>query len=353
MVAGKLLTKAAAPVVKEVVSPFVKRLFKGVKIPTNVNKVASNLNKIDQKTILSSIKQEGPELSKGWQNMLTNAGSDNVEVRLAAFEELEGSLKRFRSESKLIQKENRIEDILYKDAKDTRPPDLAQMGKEVEAGLREAPKELTDRTEEIDDLVSRGLLDRKPETRFEAIFLGTDKFDDPKDINRMIRQFRTDNKPLGRTEQTILRPQQRGMTVRLGREGKLTLGEDEGFYLKTPKGSHAHHWNPLAVMDKVVEGMSPKQVKSFIKYIEKELGIFSGNHIGNLRQLPEGIHKMLHRRLEELGYNPTTLQSFVGASLSQRKAFMKKLKLDFDKLEKEIFQEMMVAKHGQYNPQPQ
>ena len=52
--------------------------------------------------------------------------------------------------------------------------------------------------------------------------------------------------------------------------------------------------------------------------MEKELGIFSGNHIGNLRQLPENVHRMLHKRLEDLGYNPTTLQSFLGTSLSQQ-----------------------------------
>ncbi len=38
--------------------------------------------------------------------------------------------------------------------------------------------------------------------------------------------------------------------------------------------------------------------------MEKELGIFSGNHIGNLRQLPENVHRRLHRQLEDLGYDP-------------------------------------------------
>ena len=43
MVAGKLLTKAAAPVVEEVVSPFVKRLFQGVKIPPKTQKLVGCL----------------------------------------------------------------------------------------------------------------------------------------------------------------------------------------------------------------------------------------------------------------------------------------------------------------------
>lgn len=350
MVAGKLLTKAAAPVVEEVVSPFVKRLFKGVKVPTKTQKIVGELNKIDQKTILSSIKQE-PEAAQGWQNMFMNAGSDDVEVKLAAFEELNQSLTRFRGEAKLQQKENRIDDMFYKDAKNTQPPNLGQMGQDIQSGKTAPPEQLFDFSNEIKELVKEGKLPRGPQNRFEAIALGTNKFDDEQGINRMIRRFRSEKLPLGRTEQTILRPQQRGMTKRLQRESDLTLGKDEGFYVGTPTGSHAHHWNPLALMDKVVDGLSPKQSKSFIRYVEKELGIFSGNHMGNLRQLPENVHRMLHRRLEDLGYDPRTLKSFLGASLKERKAFMKKLKVDFDKLEEDIFREMMINKGNQAGPQ--
>ena len=350
MAVGKLVTKAAAPVVEEVVSQFTKRLFRGAKIPPKTQKIVGGLNKIDQKTILSSIKKE-PEIAEGWKNMFINAGSDDMEVKLSAFEELNQSLTRFRGEAKLEQKENRIDDMFYTDSKNTAPLDLTQMGQDVKSKQAIIPDQLSDLTEQITKDVEEGKLARGPQTRFEAIALGTNKFVDDKGVNRMIRRFRSEKLPLGRTEQTMLRPQQRGMTTRLKREQNLTLGKDEGFYLNTPKGSHAHHWNPLAVMDKVIEGLSPKQSKSFIRYVEKELGIFSGNHIGNLRQLPENVHRMLHKRLEDLGYNPTTLQSFLGTSLSQRKAFMKKLKLDFDKLEKEIFQEMMINKGNQAGPQ--
>ena len=350
MAVGKLVTKAAAPVVEEVVSPFVKRLFKGVKVPAKTQKIVGDLNKIDQKTILSSIKKE-PEIAEGWKNMFINAGSDDVEVKLSAFEELNQSLTRFRGEAKLQQKENRIDDMFYTDAKNTAPPNLTQMGQDIQSGKVAPPEQLSDLTGEINKAVEEGRLPRGPQTRFEAIALGTNKFDDEKGINRMIRRFRSEKLPLGRTEQTMLRPQQRGMTKRLQREQDLTLGKDEGFYLGTPKGSHAHHWNPLALMDKVVAGLSPKQSKAFIRYVEKELGIFSGNHIGNLRQLPENVHRRLHRQLEDLGYDPRTLKSFLGASLKERKAFMKKLKLDFDRLEEEIFSEMMINKGNQPGPQ--
>lgn len=373
MVAGKLLTKAAAPIVEEVVSPFVKRLFKGVKVPTKTQKIVGELNKIDQKTILSSIKQE-PEAAQGWQNMFMNAGSDDVEVKLAAFEELNQSLTRFRGEAKLQQKENRIDDMFYKDAKSVEPdqgiestlfggPDakpitsdqMSEFGRQIESKQIEAPQGLTNRNEEIADLARRGLLEREPKNRFEAIFFGSKEFTDEKDIPRIIRRFRSstlDDIGLGRTDIAANRRRDRGRPgVRIGREGKLTLGEDQGFYAGTPKGSHAHHWTPLAVLDKVVEGMSPKQITGFLTYMEKELGIFGGNHLGNLRQLPSNIHNMLHRRLDDLGYNPQSLKSFLGASLKERKAFMKKMKLDFDKLEEDIFREMMIRKGNQAGPQ--
>ena len=115
MAVGKLVTKAAAPVVEEVVSQFTKRLFRGAKIPTKTQKIVGKLNEIDQKTILSSIRKE-PEIAEGWQNMFINAGSDDMEVKLSAFEELNQSLTRFRGEAKLEQKENRIDDMFYTDA---------------------------------------------------------------------------------------------------------------------------------------------------------------------------------------------------------------------------------------------
>ena len=354
---SKLVTKAASQVAEPVLSKFSRFLFKGVDdIPSGALKFADNLNKIDRKTIINSAKQEGPELLGQWRNMITNAGSDDLNTRLLAKEELHSAFQRFRGESKLIQKDNRIEDILMKNSNSQvlTGKELAENAKRIQQGLQEFPQELKDRTLEIEDLVKQGKLERAPQDRFEAIALGTDHFDDPKGgttINRMIRQYRTESKPWGRTEQTILRPGQRGQTKRLKLEALLTRDGDKGFYLRTPEGFEAHHWNPLAVLGRVVEGMNAGKVKSFLNWIETDLKLFSGNDIGNLRQLPKQIHNILHRRLEELGYNPTTLKSFAGASLAKRKAFMKKLAADLEVLEKEIFQQVMEHKHGQYNPQ--
>ena len=102
-------------------------------------------DKIDQKTILSSIRKE-PEIAEGWKNMFINAGSDDVEVKLSAFEELNQSLTRFRGEAKLQQKENRIDDMFYKDAKNTVPPDLQQMGQDIQSGKVAPPEQLSDLT---------------------------------------------------------------------------------------------------------------------------------------------------------------------------------------------------------------
>ena len=225
--------------------------------------------------------------------------------------------------NKAVEPDQSIESTLFggTDAKPITSDQMAEFGRQIESKQIKAPQGLENRNEEIADLARRGLLEREPQNRFEAIFFGSKEFTDEKDIPRIIRRFRSktlDDIGLGRTDIAANRRRDRGRPgVRLGREGKLTLGKDKGFYAGTPKGSHAHHWTPLAVLDKVVEGLPPNQVKTFLKYMETDLGIFGGNHIGNLRQLPSNVHNMLHRRLDAMGYNPQTLQSFAKASLTQ------------------------------------
>ena len=276
------------------------------------------------------------------------------------YQENVSSYERVRARARAaVEPKQSIESALFgdPDAKPITSDELTELGKQIESKGITAPQGLENRNEEIADLARRGLLERKPQNRFEAIFFGSKEFTDEKDIPRIIRRFRSktlDDIGLGRTDIAANRRRDRGRPgVRLGREGKLTLGKDEGFYAGTPKGSHAHHWTPLAVLDKVVEGLPPNQVKTFLKYMETDLGIFGGNHIGNLRQLPSNVHNMLHRRLDAMGYNPQTLQSFAGASMTQRKAFMKKMKADFDVLEEEIFREMMINKGNQLGPKLQ
>ena len=223
---------------------------------------------------------------------------------------------------------------------------LKERGLAIKSGELEPPDHLHDWSTEIAELVKQGKIERAPNTRFEAIALATSKFDDTKGINRMIRRFRSEKLPLGRTEQTQLRPGQRGMTKRLKLEEALTLGKDEGFYLHTPTGSHAHHWNPLALLGKVTDGLSKKAKEAFLLDLQDNLNLFSGNHIGNLRQLPTEIHDNLHRALEKLGYNPNTIKSFAGKSVEERRAFMVKFNKDLQELEGDIFDKMMKSKHG-------
>ena len=230
---------------------------------------------------------------------------------------------------------------------------ITSLGKGIKKGKIKPPDYLHDWSTEIAELVNKGKLTRAPNTRFEAIALGTNKFDDTEGINRMIRRFRSEKLPLGRTEQTVLRPKQRGMTKRLNLEEMLTLGKDKGFYLNTPTGSHAHHWNPLAVLGKVTDGMPKKTREAFLKSIQDELGLFSGNHIGNLRQLPSEVHTKLHQTLDRLGYNPQKIKSFKGKSIEERFAFMEQFNQNLMRVEEEMFTDVMKYKHGKnWAPKP-
>lgn len=219
--------------------------------------------------------------------------------------------------------------------------------------LGEVPTTLSNRTAELETRVKEGTLDRMPQDRIEAILLGTNKFTDEGGVNRIVRRFHSEKLPLGRTEQEMLRPKQRGMTTRLEREERLTPKGDQGFYLGTPKGSHAHHWNPLKLMDEITNGLTDKQRNSFINKVQKDLGIYSGNHIANLRQLPDSIHTVLHKRLDKAFQAMTgkSLQNFKmsfdegKAGMQQRMEFMRMFKEVLEEEERFIFSEMMKKTH--------
>lgn len=219
--------------------------------------------------------------------------------------------------------------------------------------LGEVPTTLSNRTAELEARVQEGTLDRMPQNRIEAILLGTNKFTDEGGVQRIIRRFHTEALPLGRTDQEILRRGHRGMTKRLERERRLTPDGDQGFYTKTPVGSHAHHWNPLKLMDEVTAGLTTKQRNSFIKKVEKELGIYSGNHLSNLRQLPDSIHTVLHQRLDK-AFAAMTGKSLNNFKISfdpgkqgmdQRMDFMRQFKDVLEEEEGFIFSEMMKRAH--------
>ena len=352
--AGKALAKLAI----EGGQQFLKRMGKAKTLPKLSGITTDNI----VKHVDANKGVDIPDIETMFKGMVNGDGAsytafdefDSTKMAANKYQENVSGYERIR---RAVEPKESIESTLFggSNPQPITSDELTELGKQIESKGITAPQGLEKRGEEISNLVDKGLIERGPQNRFEAIFFGSKEFTDEKDVDRIIRRFRSstlDDIGLGRTDIAKNRRRDRGLKgVRVDREGKLTLGEDEGFYVGTPKGSHAHHWTPLAVLDKVVDGLSPKQVKTFLKYMENDLGIFGGNHIGNLRQLPSNIHNMLHRRLDALGYNPQTLKSFAGSTLAQRKAFMKKMKADFDKLEEEIFREMMIRKGNQAGPQ--
>ena len=347
---------------KEAVELGVKKIAPAVK-----KFVKENLSEINADIFSDMAKHNPPAFNDMYQKIDTITKTQDQVLRedlgvtvLQDFDKIKADRQRLQTArevqntlNKAVEPDQSIESTLFggPDAKPITSDQMAEFGRQIKSKEITAPKKLTNRNEELATLQRKGLLEREPQNRFEAIFFGADEFVNEKDVPTIIRRFRSQRYDLGRTDIAANRRRDRGGGIRLDREGRLTLGEDQGFYAGTPKGSHAHHWTPLAVLDKVVDGMSPKQVKTFLKYLEKELGIFGGNHIGNLRQLPDNVHNFLHRRLDAMGYNPQTLQSFANKPLKERKAFMKKMKVDFDKLEEEIFREMMIRKGNIAGPQ--
>ena len=189
----------------------------------------------------------------------------------------------------------------------------------------------------------------------EAVMLGTTKFTED-GVPKQIRNYGSDTAPHGRvTGVGVRKTSGRGTYARLEAEKLLTLGDDvKGFYQnKIPGHDDAHHWNPIGIMKKVVDGMSKSKRNAFIQEIQDELGLFSGNHIANLRQLNPQTHRWLHRRLETLGYNPASLKSFKGKSIQARKAYLKKFAEDLNKLDEELFSEMQISKGNRPGPQLQ
>ena len=145
----------------------------------------------------------------------------------------------------------------------------------------------------------------------EAVMLGTTKFEED-GVAKQIRNYGSDTAPHGRvTEVDVRKMSGRGTEARLTYEKLLTLDEKaKGFYSVKIKGKeHAHHWNPIGVMKRVVEGLDDKTRNQLIAEAQNEFGLYSGNTMFNLRQLPTDIHDKLHKALNKAGYDPKKMQS--------------------------------------------
>tara|TARA_R100000152_G_C6763461_1_gene187883 strand:- start:118 stop:1098 length:981 start_codon:yes stop_codon:yes gene_type:complete len=217
------------------------------------------------------------------------------------------------------------------------------------------PQTLKDQDEFLDKLIGGGLLAHGPRTRFEAIALGTKHFTDETGIDRLIRQHRTQTKPLGRTEQRDLRPQQRGGD-RKELENFLTIGEISQFYSNpiTKKGVRweDHHFNPLKFMKEVTRGMGKQRADAFFLDIQQTLGIFSGSHLANWRGLPPPVHNLVHRlidkRLKEvfgMSLNTFNLNFTKNTDVATRRKVVEQFKVILDEVEEYTFKEMMKHLH--------
>ena len=182
----------------------------------------------------------------------------------------------------------------------------------------------------------------------EAIMLGTTKFEED-GVAKQIRNYGSDTAPHGRvTEVDVRKMSGRGTEARLTYEKLLTLDEKaKGFYSVKIKGKeHAHHWNPIGVMKRVVEGLDNKTRNQLIAEAQDEFGLYSGNTMFNLRQLPTDIHDKLHKALNKAGYDPKKMQSFAKADYATRKAFLQQFAKVLGDIDNQLFEEVMTKTHG-------
>ena len=183
----------------------------------------------------------------------------------------------------------------------------------------------------------------------EAVMLGTTKFTEDGEA-KMIRNYGSDTAPHGRVTKVDVRKMSgRGTEARITWEKLLTLDKNaKGFYGVKLKGKeHAHHWNPIGVMKRVAEGLDPKVRNQLIAEAQDEFGLYSGNTLFNLRQLPTDIHDKVHKALNKAGYDPKKMQSFAKADYATRKEFLKEFARVLSEIDEQLFQEVMKKTHGE------
>ena len=182
----------------------------------------------------------------------------------------------------------------------------------------------------------------------EAVMLGTTKFTED-GVAKQIRNYGSDTSPHGRVTKVDVRKMSgRGTEGRITWEKLLTLDKNaKGFYGVKLKGKeHAHHWNPIGVMKRVVEGLDSKVRNQLISEAQDEFGLYSGNTMFNLRQLPTDIHDKLHKALNKAGFDPKKMQSFAKADYATRKEFLKEFARVLSEIDEQVFEEVMTKTHG-------
>ena len=150
-------------------------------------------------------------------------------------------------------------------------------------------------------------------TKEEAVMEGVNKFTGADGRQRTVRQYDSTHHPLGSAEQTELRQQNRGASVRQKRAAKQTIGRGDftdGATVRAP-----HHRLGLAQMDPAYDGLSKSEADELTAKVKKKYNTALGNRSGNRYDLPDNVHTAYHQW--EVRHD-TKLNSMQGMSVDQR-----------------------------------
>ena len=150
-------------------------------------------------------------------------------------------------------------------------------------------------------------------TKEEAIYEGVNKFTDAAGRQRTIRQYDSTHHPLGSAEQTELRQQNRGASVRQQRAANQTIGKadfTDGATVRAP-----HHRMGLAQMAPAFDGLNKADTNKVVSAVRKKYNTALGNRSGNRYDLPDNVHTAYHQ-WEKM--HDVALSSMEGMSIEER-----------------------------------
>ena len=99
-------------------------------------------------------------------------------------------------------------------------------------------------------------------------------------------------------------------------EAEQTLGNEDAY-----SSMGGHHRLGALLVDKMAEGLTGKDRKTYLKYVRKTFGGL-GNEDFNLDQLPPEVHNMIHNALDDAGLDARRMD-FRNATLMQRLKFLR------------------------------
>ena len=150
-------------------------------------------------------------------------------------------------------------------------------------------------------------------TKEQAILEGVNKFTDADGRQRTIRNYDSKSHPLGQAQQTELRQQNRGASLRQKRAATQTIGRGDftdGATVRAP-----HHRLGLAQMNPAYDGLSKAEADEFTAKVKKKYNAALGNRSGNRYDLPDDVHEVYHNWERK---HDTKLNSMRGMSVDER-----------------------------------